>query len=71
MIRIKGTVEWVSMGAGGWEMVTIEGKRYTLLCEKDEFSQGEVVVIEGVEQASLGFMMRGQATIDVQKIIRK
>lgn len=71
MICVEGTVEWVPMGAGGWELVTRDGQRYTLICAKDTFSTGEWVVVEGEKQAAFGFMMRGHPTIEVRTITRK
>lgn len=71
MICVEGTIEWVPMGAGGWELVTRDGKRYTLICETDAFTPGECVVVEGEQQAAFGFMMRGHTTIEVKTITRK
>lgn len=70
MIRIEGTAEWVDMGAGGWELITDDGIRYSLICEKAALSSGERVRVTGKKQSAFGFMMRGHDVIEVTQIIR-
>ncbi len=67
MSTFTGTLERVDLGAGGWALVTDDG-RYTLAGDVPDGLEGRRVQVRGRRSGAQGFLMTGDPVLQVQAI---
>lgn len=66
----KGKLERIDLGAGGWQLVTPDGKRFVLDGDVPPGLEGASVEVEGAVGGGFGFLMTGDPTVKVTRVRR-
>lgn len=68
MIAVRGTLERIELGSGGWRLLADDGRRFELLVDargSRGWREGEVLTIQGREVTRAGFLMTGDPQLEV------
>ena len=67
MVEHRGTLKWVDIGMGGWQLITASGS-IDLYGDVPQSLKGKQVVVRG-EPVSSGIMMTSAQAIRVHSIV--
>jgi hypothetical protein len=65
---VKGKLVRADLGGGGWVLEADDGKRYQLAGDVPKELAGRRVEVRGKPVESFGFLMTGDATLEVERI---
>lgn len=69
-MNVRGRLERVDLGAGGWALVADDGHRYVLDGAVPAELAGAQVDVEGAVAGGFGFLMTGDPTLRVSRVRR-